>query len=298
MMRLHPLLTKLFSVIALFASLLVAYVYALRPSLLRWGATPGEMVRPMPGDELLRNPTFDATRAITIHGRPQDIWPWIVQMGYDRAGFYGYDLIENAGSTRGIRSAQKIVPELQHPAMGDRVYMSRIAYLIFDSIVPNRYLLWTGDATPPGSAFTWAVYPVDADHSRLISRIRIRYHWTDRLIVLDLFTEFADPVAVPKILEGVKDRVEGRKPEALGIQAVEISLWIVALVEFVVAVVCVFRWEQWWRACILALASAGVLLFALYARQPVWMGATFALALGAALSIGSTRMGKFHRPRM
>ena len=65
----------------------------------------------MPGDDLVANPTFVATRAITIRGRPEDIWPWIAQMGFDRAGYYGYDLIENIGSKTGIRSAESIVPE-------------------------------------------------------------------------------------------------------------------------------------------------------------------------------------------
>ena len=49
----------------------------------------------MPGDDLVANPNFVATRAITIRGRPEDIWPWIARMGFDRAGYYGYDLIEN-----------------------------------------------------------------------------------------------------------------------------------------------------------------------------------------------------------
>jgi len=47
--------------------------------------------------------------------RPEDIWPWLVQIGYGRAGFYGYDLIENLGSSTGVRSAGSILPELQHP---------------------------------------------------------------------------------------------------------------------------------------------------------------------------------------
>ena len=47
----------------------------------------------MPGDDLVSSPTFCATRAITIHARPEDVWPWLVQMGYNRAGSYSYDLI-------------------------------------------------------------------------------------------------------------------------------------------------------------------------------------------------------------
>jgi hypothetical protein len=294
-MRLRSLLTRLFSIAGLFAAVLIGYVFGLRPLLLRWGATPEELARPMPGDDLVVNPTFCATRAVTIRGRPEDIWPWIAQMGYGRAGFYGYDLIENLGSERGIRSADKILPELQHPAAGDRVYMSRIAYLRFGSVVPNRYLIWRGTDRPTDSAFTWAIYPIDANHARLVSRIRIRYHWRDRRILLDLFTEFADPVAVPKILEGIKARTEGQESAPLQTQAVQIAVWILAVLESFFAVVFVFRWDAWWKAWALAVVSIGVLMFALYVRQAVWMGAGLVLVLGAALWIAPGKLAHDRR---
>jgi hypothetical protein len=297
-MRPRFFLARLSSIIALFLALLAAYLFAVRPSQLRWGASPEEIARVMPGDSLVRNPTFCATRAITIRGRPEDVWPWIVQIGYGRAGFYGYDLIENLGSKRGIRSAQHIIPELQHPAVGERVYMSRVAYLVFDSIVPDQYLIWRGGEAPANSSFAWALYPVAGGHTRLVSRIRIRYHWTDRWTVLDLFTEFADHVAVPKILAGVKGRVEGRGPEPLAAQAVEIIVWVLALLELLVAVAFVFQWQRWWQAWLLALASACLLLFVLYGRQRVWIGAALALLLGAVLWLGRTILREAqHAPR-
>jgi hypothetical protein len=217
-------------------------VFAVRPSQLRWGATAEEITRAMPGDDLVRHPTFCATRAITIRGRPQHAWPWIAQMRYERAGFYGYGLTENLGSKRVIRSAEHIVPELQHPAVDERVYMSRIACLSFDSIVPDQYLISTVGQAPADSSFPWALYPVDNSHARLLNRIRIRYHWTDRRIVPDLFTEFADPVAVPEILAGIKDRVEGRGQKPLAAHGVQIAVWMLALFEFVVSIILVFRW--------------------------------------------------------
>jgi hypothetical protein len=59
----------------------------------------------MPEDNIVAHPVFDATRAITIRAMPETIWPWLVQMGFKRAGFYGYDLIENIGNGSEIRSA-------------------------------------------------------------------------------------------------------------------------------------------------------------------------------------------------
>ena len=68
-----------------------------RPWHSRWGATNDEVILPMQGDELIEKPTFNITRAITIHARPEEVWPWIVQIGYGRAGFYSYDLLDNLG---------------------------------------------------------------------------------------------------------------------------------------------------------------------------------------------------------
>src|SRR5690348_8147850 len=63
----------------------------------RWGATDDEVRESMPGDEIITRVSLNATRAITIDASPERVWPWIVQMGYRRAGFYTYDLIDNDG---------------------------------------------------------------------------------------------------------------------------------------------------------------------------------------------------------
>src|ERR1017187_6305169 len=248
------------------------YYVVVRPGQLRWGATQEELARPLPGDDLVASPTFCATRAVTITGRPEDIWPWILQIGYDRAGFYGYDLIENLGSKRGIRSAAKIVPDLQRLGVGDRVYMSRIAYLVIHAMTANRFLVWVGDEDPPTGAFTFGLFPVDEKHTRLVIRARLRYRWTDSRILLDLFTEFGDHVAVPKMLLGVRDRVEGRQIQPLALQAMEIAVWLAALLEYVIAIVLIHVRRQWWRTWTTGLLAASALFFVLYAREPVWIG--------------------------
>ena len=68
---------------------LAAYLVVYRPLQLHGGATREEVVRAMPGDEIQPRPIFDATRAITIGAAPDRIWPWLVQIGYKRAGWYG-----------------------------------------------------------------------------------------------------------------------------------------------------------------------------------------------------------------
>ena len=98
----------------------VAYLRVVRPRQLRWGATDEEVARALPGDELVAAPTFDATRAITIEARPEDIWPWLVQVGVSRAGWYSYDHLDNLGRP----SARRIIPELQGLKPGDVLPMS------------------------------------------------------------------------------------------------------------------------------------------------------------------------------
>jgi hypothetical protein len=260
------------------------YLLAIRPSQLHWGATSMESSRSMPGDDLVSSPSFCATRGVTIHGRPEDIWPWLAQMGYGRAGFYGYDLIENFGSRTGIRSAVSILPELQHPKKGDVLPISAVASVVFDTIEPDSYLIWRGGPAPSNGSFVWALFPIDESHTRLISRIRLRYHWTDSRLLLDIFTEFADHVAVPKILLGVKARVEGRPPQALMEEAFEIVVWVLALAEFATAAVLIFRLRRWLRAWFLGLA-AGLLL--LYAHAPMWIGALLCCGIAAGMLLQS-----------
>jgi hypothetical protein len=87
---------------------------------LRWGATNPEVAAPMPGDELVAQSSFNATRAITIDAPPEAVWPWIVQLGFGRAGWYTYDLFDNAGRP----SAEGILPAYQQPKLGDWVPMA------------------------------------------------------------------------------------------------------------------------------------------------------------------------------
>jgi hypothetical protein len=84
------------------------YLQLLRPWQLRWGATDDELRRAMPGDELVTRPSFNATRAVTVQAQPSVIWPWIVQIGFGRAGWYSYDLLDNLGRP----SARRIIAEL------------------------------------------------------------------------------------------------------------------------------------------------------------------------------------------
>ncbi len=118
---------------------LCAGVYALflRPRLLRWGATADEVKRPYPSSDLIPGGTRSGTMAVTIDAPPASVWPWLVQMGYDRAGYYSWDYLDNLGRP----SADRIHPEWQQLSVGDRLTaMGRDAGWTVAALEPARFL--------------------------------------------------------------------------------------------------------------------------------------------------------------
>ena len=77
-------------------------------------ATGRERMLAMPGDELIPHAEGSLTHAITVHCSRRELWPWLIQMGADRAGWYSYDVLDNGGR----RSAEQILRELQSPSVG------------------------------------------------------------------------------------------------------------------------------------------------------------------------------------
>ncbi|HVO70867.1 MAG TPA: hypothetical protein VMT24_12525 [Aggregatilineaceae bacterium] len=109
---------------------------------LRWGATSVEVRRSMPGDGLVPRPRQTYTRAITILAAAADVWPWLAQMGQGRGGLYSYDRLENLFGL-GVRSADRIVPELQRLAVGDTIRLAPEPGPAFtvQAVQPGRMLL-------------------------------------------------------------------------------------------------------------------------------------------------------------
>jgi hypothetical protein len=95
----------------------VLYAVWIRPLLLTWGAAHEEISGSYPGDELIPDPAHSSTMATTLPAPPEQVWPWLVQMGYDRAGWYSWDKLDHGGQP----SADRIVPEWQNLREGQRV---------------------------------------------------------------------------------------------------------------------------------------------------------------------------------
>jgi hypothetical protein len=178
-----------------------------RRSHLRWGATDGEVAASMAGDDAIPGAQFNATRAISIDAPCDAVWPWLVQVGCLRAGWYSNDLLDNLGRP----SATTILPAFQHLEVGQWVPMSPNAptsrtALRVTSFEVDRRLLWS----KPDSTWSWQLTSTDDGGTRLVTRIHARYDWhhpTTALLGLALM-EFGDFAMIRRMLRGIKARAE------------------------------------------------------------------------------------------
>lgn len=191
-----------------------------RPWHARWGATAAEVAAGMPGDDLFPDAQFRVTRAISIDAPPEAVWPWLVQVGCLRAGFYSDDLLDNLGHP----SASELVPELQSLEIGQWVPMSPkdptdVTAFRVQSFATNEWLLWA----KPDSTWAWVLGELPGGRTRLITRVHARYDWAHPVTALFsvLLMELGDFAMMRRMLRGIKARAElspavDRRPERRG----------------------------------------------------------------------------------
>jgi hypothetical protein len=189
---------------------------------MRWGAGKDETRRIFPGDELLPEAKMVATHAITIDAAPQKVWPWLVQIGQGRGGFYSYAWIENMMGLE-IHTSYQVLPEYQNIKVGDMVPLSADGFGIPVALLdPEQILVLRGDTrldpeAIPGTAageyfaLTWAFYlePLSGNRTRLVERWKA--DWSPTLknaILMRLFLEPGAFLMERKMLLGIKQRVE------------------------------------------------------------------------------------------
>ena len=209
------------------------YQLVLKPWWRRWGVVPDEAIAPLPGDEVVPDAMTSETRGITIDAPPAAVWPWLVQMGYGRGGWYSYDAVDMAG-----HSTDRILPEHQGLKAGDLVPTHPGGGFVVRLIDPEKALVLFADtslmqeqpaideaslnvratgavlerAQPTDFAASWAfvLEPLPGGRTRLLERVRARFGETDQpwqryTMPLMGFGVF---VMVRRQLLGIKQRAE------------------------------------------------------------------------------------------
>jgi hypothetical protein len=190
----------------------------------RSGATTDEVRARLPGDDLVPQPMWTSTRAITIEAAPADVWPWIVQMGYPshRAGWYTPHWLDRLQWGIRERSSGQIRQDLQRLEVGDRVPDSRdwSVYFTVAGVEPERALVLhsTRHLMRPLRAidFSWAFVLQESatGATRLIMRARVRGEPRAALVALTPLVGVGDVVNASAMLRGIKVRVESARGPA------------------------------------------------------------------------------------
>ena len=179
-----------------------------------WGTTPAERAMAFPGDPSMRQPTFELMHGISIDAPREQVWPWLVQIGQDRAGFYSYDWLERLFGAD-IHNADEVRPEWQHLAAGDFVRATQQGYL--GGLLGEDLGWYVTEIQPPRALVLhhWGAFVLVED-GRGGTRLLIRSTFSNSRIPVwaaaITFTVFELPhfIMERRMLLGIKNRAERR----------------------------------------------------------------------------------------
>lgn len=163
-----------------------------------WGARPEEIAGPVVGDDICVNARVSATRCITIAAPPNEVFPWIRQMGFGRAGWYSYDWLDNLGR----KSARRIHPEWQDISTGSLVPAGPLSFIATNVEEPHSFVLKTstkGLGKRLCFSLAYELRP-DAHGTRLVTRMRAHVNFPGGWLVEKFFLAPGDGVMVRKQL--------------------------------------------------------------------------------------------------
>ena len=204
------------STFLLMLTLAALYWFAVRRWFARWGTTPEDRTRVMPGDAVIINQIHSATHALTIAAPSEDIWPWLVQIGYRRGGLYSYDWLDRLFGYLDRPSANRVLPEFQNLAVGDVIPLGRGDGFPVTAIEPYRALVLSGASDDFQWVWQFGLYPLDNDRTRLVSRGTQRFAKTIRWRLFMRVMEPAAFIMTRRMLLGIRRRAEALKAARTG----------------------------------------------------------------------------------
>jgi hypothetical protein len=195
---------------------ILANLFLFWPWMSTWGATREERQSALPGDDLVPNANIQTTKGLTIEAAPEDIYPWLLQLGVDRGGMYSYDWLENLVGLN-VHTVDAIVPEYQNVQVGDFWRFTPEDYvlnpgpgLFVKELRPDAaVLLCFGMENKPDDACidTWqfVLEPQTDGRTRLLLRSRMAME-QKMPVKLTYFIQF---IMERKMLLEIRERAEG-----------------------------------------------------------------------------------------
>src|SRR5579859_7187452 len=216
-------LRAVYTVIAFFALTAIVYHVGLRHWCMQWGATSAEVQAALPGDNLFPAYASEATHAITIHASPDKVWPWLMQIGQDRSGFYSYTVLENVFGAD-MPKVDRLVAEWKPRVPGETVWFATpkryhgegkmIAALVqpdraFTMVSPSDWQNLQAGGVARDGLWSFTLEPTQNGSTRLIARVRggTPPTLTSRLLGR-LFWEPAHFVMEQRMLRTIRDLSE------------------------------------------------------------------------------------------
>jgi hypothetical protein len=227
--------------VAAIVGFVAAYAFVFRPRIKSWGVDPVETESPLAGDELIPDPMATETRGVTIDAPVSQVWPWLVQMGFGRAGWYSFDSMD-----RRNKSADSILPEFQKLEPGEIMPIYSGGGFQVRTVDPQKALvLFTdtsvmetqaeaaglvteeqleeaktkrgqfGRGSYPDFSASWAfiLNPTEDGQTRLVERFRVKSHneMPANAVMQELMSTGLVLMARKQML-GIKERAE--RPQA------------------------------------------------------------------------------------
>ena len=180
----------------------VLYWFPIRRWMKRWGAAPADLTRVMAGDHLLPDPTYSSTMAITVNAPPEHIWPWLVQIGYQRGGLYSYDWVDQLFGYLDGPSSVEILENFQNVTAGDVIPIGRVGgWLVRIVDAPRSFVI---EPVPGKVSWAFSLYEYEPGRTRLVTRIRARLAFS----VINLALDPAEFIMIRRMLLGIRERAE------------------------------------------------------------------------------------------
>lgn len=296
----HPRnrLARLLAGFSLCLAVLIAGFSIVRANIPTWGATNAELAQHLPGDEILPSAPSAWVNAVTINAAPETVWPWLIQMGDSRGGFYSYMFIErlfmrafgfsSVEVQTYYQNASIVHLEWQNPPLGQGMIMDYVAVRAYE---PGVYLLASATEKFAGMGWTWLwhITPTEDGRTRLVVHLRTQPPDAENPnplmdSVVGAVVDLGGFVMEKNMIDGIKLRAEGGS-EAGWVETAEIILWLAALGLGLAGAVQYMRRSAWQIPLAVGLASLVILLVFTYLQPALWLRAALDLLLLGGLLI-------------